>query len=186
MACADCDTPLNLLDCLVDYLDGVDPMTAFVVRGLHEFVARLIQGIERPFHVTLVGMGTLDQRNSGDDESEDLAEKSGFHESFRAFRGRMLWKFAQGQGNLFTRASPAGSSKIRETGFRCRSPDKLSGLILEEGEPILGSLLLYTLAVQGLKLSDKLIRYEIADTVIAKPAIRWRRRFSAECSTEPN
>ena len=84
VACADCDTPLNLLDCLVDYLDGVDPMTAFVVRGLHEFVACLIQGIERPFHVTLVGMGILDERNSGDDESEDLAEKSGSHKKFQS------------------------------------------------------------------------------------------------------
>jgi hypothetical protein len=110
VACADCDTPLNLLDCLADYLDGVDPVTAFVVRGLHEFIARLIQGIERPFHVTLVGMGALDQRNRGD-EREHLAEKSGFHESFRAFRGRMLWKFARGQGNLFTRALAAGSSQ---------------------------------------------------------------------------
>lgn len=101
MACADRDTSLNLLDCLVDYLDGVDPVTALVVQGLPEFVARAIQGIERPFHVTLVGMGGLDQRNAGDHESEDLAEQSAFHKSFRAFRGRMLWKFARGQGNLF-------------------------------------------------------------------------------------
>jgi hypothetical protein len=84
VACADCDTPLNLLDCLVDYLDGVDPVTAFVVRGLHELIARPIQGIERPFHVTLVGMGVLDQRNSGDDENEDLAEKSGSHKKFQS------------------------------------------------------------------------------------------------------
>ena len=84
VARADRDTLLNLLDCLVDYLDGVDPVTAFVVRGLHELIARPIQGIERPFHVTLVGMGVLDQRNCGDDESEDLAEKSGSHKKFQS------------------------------------------------------------------------------------------------------
>ena len=47
-------------------------------------IARPIQGIERPFHVTLVGMGVLDQCNGGDDESEDLAEKSGSHKKFQS------------------------------------------------------------------------------------------------------
>ena len=84
VARADRDTLLNLLDCSVDYLDGVDPVTAFVVRGLHKLIARPIQRIERPFHVTLVGMGVLDQRNCGDDESEDLAEKSGSHKEFQS------------------------------------------------------------------------------------------------------
>ena len=65
VASADRDTPLNLLDGLVDYLDRVDTVAAFVMRGLAEFVARLVQGIESPFHVALIGAGGLDQRDGG-------------------------------------------------------------------------------------------------------------------------
>ena len=65
VASADRDTSLYLLDGLVDYLDRVDTMAAFVMRGLAEFVARLVQGIESPFHVVLIGAGGLDQRGGG-------------------------------------------------------------------------------------------------------------------------
>jgi len=80
VASADRYASLNLLDSLVDYLDRVDTMAAFVVRGLAEFVARLVQGIERPFHVTLIGAGGLYQRNGGEGNAKYLTRNYGFHD----------------------------------------------------------------------------------------------------------
>src|SRR5580704_2659059 len=64
--------------------------------------------------------------------------------------------------------------------------DKFSGLIFEEGEPILASLLFVYVCGFESRRPDQLIRYEIADSVFGKPAIRCRFRFGAGCSTEPD
>ena len=87
VACADRNASLNLLDGPIDYLDGVDTVAAFVMRGLAEFVARPVQGIERPFHVTLIGAGGLDQRNGGEGDGEDLTTKYGLHKTAVSLRG---------------------------------------------------------------------------------------------------
>jgi hypothetical protein len=63
---------------------------------------------------------------------------------------------------------------------------EFSGLIFEEGELILASLLFVYVCGFESRRPDQLIRYEIADSVFVKPAIRGRFRFGAGCSTEPN
>jgi hypothetical protein len=68
VASADRDTPLNVLDGLVDYLDRVDTVAAFVVRCAAELVVCGVQVIKRVNHVTLngtlLGANGLNQRNA--------------------------------------------------------------------------------------------------------------------------
>jgi hypothetical protein len=78
---ADPDTFLNLLDSLVDYMDRVGAVAAFVMRGLAQLGARIPQSVERPFHVTLISGSALNQRNNRQRCDQDLVGECGFHEA---------------------------------------------------------------------------------------------------------
>ena len=65
------DAELHFVDGIVDDADGTGAVTAFVLFGNFQLMARITETFQRIVHVGLVGrMGVLDENTAGDQDSE--------------------------------------------------------------------------------------------------------------------
>jgi hypothetical protein len=83
MACADSNSLPDLGDRLVDYLDGIRSMAAFVVRSLTEFSAGIQKRLQRSLHVALIRAGRLIEGDPEKGNNEDLTNEPFVHRKIK-------------------------------------------------------------------------------------------------------